>query len=268
MQRESWISEALGAALQQPCYGRGAVLDGLTSRHVAAGPAARAVLAAWGLRDTSSPSPAPVPAAAPAPAASKAPAGKGSKPASPVKAGHASPGAAAEAAAAAAHASDHMESAGRASSRVSSRASNHVPVWGGQQRVYLVELTGALEQPDAPAALAALPPSGGSAAQAGAGSAPAPSKPAVAPDALLPTPSDAGPAELAGIAAGAGDPKSALTVRRVPVGQGAGSSPEAVHRAVCGLAWELGQLRCALPRVDADAALIPEPYTMQARRSS
>lgn len=266
MKRESLVSEALGAALQQPRYGRGTVLDGLTSRHVAAAPAARALLAAWGLRDVSSPSPAPVSAAEPAPAASKAPAGKGSKPASPVKAGHASQGAAAEAAAAAAHAADHGERAGRASSRAASRASNHVPVWGGQQRVYVVELTGAPEQPDVPAVLAAAPPSGDSANQAGAGlqHGQAPSKPAVAPDALVPTSSDVGPAELASVTAGASDPRSALTVRRVAVGQGAGSSPEAVHHVVCGLAWELGQLRCALPRVEADAALIPEPYTMQA----
>ena len=228
--RESWVSEALGAALQQPRYGRGAVVDGLVNRHINAAPAARALLAAWGLQDMSSPSPAPVPAAEPTPAASKAPAGKGSKPASPVKAGHAAPGAAAEVAAAAMHVSDHVERAGRASSRAVSRASNHVPVWGGQQRVYLVKLTGTPEQPDA----------------------------------LQATSSDAGPAELAGIAAGAADARSALTVRRVAVGQGAGSSPEKVHRDVCGLAWELGQLRCALPRVDADAALVPEPYTMQA----
>ena len=68
----------------------------------------------------------------------------------------------------------------------------------GQQSVYLVELTGALEQPDAPAAQAAAPLSGDSAAQAGAGSAPPRSKPAAAPDGLQPTSSDAGLAELAG----------------------------------------------------------------------
>ena len=244
------VSEALGAALQQPRYERGAVLDGLTSRHVTAVLAARALLVAWGLRDCSSTSPAPVPAAEPVPAASKAQAGKGSKPASPMKVGHASQGAAAERAAAELHPADH------------------VPVWGGQQRVYLVELTGAPLPPVPSATLAALQPSVDSTVQSGMDHGQAPCKPATAPIALPLPSSNAGLAELTSIVAGASNPRSALTVRRVSRRQGPHSSPEEVHRDVCGLAWESGQLRCALPRVDADTALIPEPYTMQARRSS
>ena len=263
------VREALGAALQQPRYERGAVLDGLASRHVTARPAARALLAAWGLRDCSSPSPAPAPVAEAARAASRE-TGKGSKPASPGKAGHASQGVAAENAAAALHPAGHAEHAVRAPIRAASRAADHVPVWEGQQRVYLVELTGTPEQPDLSVAVAALQPSVDSTVQAGSDldHGQALRKPAGLPVDLPLASSDAVLAELASIASGATNPQSALTVRRVSRGRAPGSSPEEVHRNVCGLAWELGQLRCALPRVDADAALCPEPYTMQVWRGS
>jgi hypothetical protein len=67
----------------------------------------------------------------------------------------------------------------------------------------------------------------------------------------------------ASVAASAAAPRSAL-VLRCAAGAAGGGAPQAVHREVCGLAWALGELRTALPRAAADAALVPEPYTLQA----
>ena len=166
---ESVVADALKAALEQPLYKRGTVIDGLASRHMPAATVARALLCAWGLVDTANPPPDP--AADPRSSLPvKTPASGRSKSASPAKAGHipavpapASPAPAPQVAShdgpaarppslhpAAAAAIDKTigASADMAGTAQSSRPPlGRLSVWEGERRVYWVELV-----PAAPAA--------------------------------------------------------------------------------------------------------------------
>ena len=166
---ESVVADALKAALEQPLYKRGAVIDGLASGHVPAAAVARALLCAWGLVDTANPPPDP--AADPRSSLpAKTPAGGRSKSASPAKAGHhpavPAPASPAPAPRVAAHdepaarppslqpaAAAVIEKANGASADMAGTAQRSRPplgrlsVWEGERRVYWVELV-----PPAPAA--------------------------------------------------------------------------------------------------------------------
>ncbi len=304
---ERLATSALRVALAQPCYARGAVVDGLISHPVPPGAAARALLRAWGLTDTANPPPDPLPGSGVVtspPTAPGSPAGRAARPASPARAGHgqgpvpahapagqgAAPAAAAAAAKAAAapggaagkgaaggggHGSGHSAAKARAP-EYASPAPLAASTWEGHRRVYWVELTGGSS---ADAGSAAVPPphertSGSAQAPPGATAGAAQAGEADARPGARPPPEGAPHAahtlcdELqrvhASMAASAAAPRSALVLRRA-VGAASGGAPQAVHREVCGLAWALGELRTALPRAAADDALIPEPYTLQAR---
>ena len=304
---ERLATSALRAALAQPRYARGAVVDGLTSRRMPPGAAARALLRAWGLTDTANPSPGPQPESsvltAP-PAAPSSPVGRAARPASPAQAGHGQGAAAGHAAAgqgaapaAGAAAAKAAAGSGGAASKAAARAGGHgsghsaakarapeyaspaplaASTWEGGRRVYWVELTGGSSTD---AGSAAVPPphertSGSAQAPPGAAAGAAQAGEADARPGARPPPEGALYAahtlcdELqrmhASMAASAAALRSALVLRRA-VGAAGGGAPQAVHREVCGLAWALGELRTALPRAAADDALIPEPYTLQAR---
>lgn len=168
VKRESIVADALKAALKQPLYKRGAVIDGLASVHVPAAAVARALLHAWGLVDTANPQPDP--AADPRSSLqAKTPAGGRSKSASPAKAGHSPAVPAPASPAPAPRVASHDEPAARppslppaaaaaidkangASADMAGTAQSSRPplallsVWEGERRIYWVELV-----PPAPA---------------------------------------------------------------------------------------------------------------------